>query len=367
MQPNLDWYASISKQHGLSPRCPFASVYRCPRFYQSLSLLGEAGSTKIDPAEDRRLKEGWRKTDLWPVTDEQATSISGPGNEITHFSHFCPEVSFDRFGLFATDLHKYTDEIDIGNAHKVLRKEGASQDDWRWSWWHIVPLHYTECPLYSLIKLEKGRKEVTENQRIWDRITRNPVYVTIGLLGSIASIIALWFIFSPGNVIKQDFNLESSTTNKNERIDKNSKKYMGENNNPIYPKLHGDDVLIPHFLIENIKRNENNINYVFDPNKPVYSAYDFNGWLISGNSARIKLKYSIITKEGDYWRAKYMKNKRFHPVQIIDTTLDNPFFEANIAWAKIENYGSNWNNFLFVDMSERSPCLCLGEECPRNK
>ena len=155
-----------------------------------------------------------------------------------------------------------------------------------------------------------------------------------------------------------------------ERVDKNTvsiKKNVGENTNQIYPKLNGNDVLVPHFLIENIKKKKNNINYVFDPSKPVYSAYDFNGWLVLGNSARSKLKYSAITKEGDYWIAKDMKNKRFHPVQIIDTTLDNPFFEKNIAWALIENYGSGWSNLPFVDMSEGSPCLCLGGECPQNK
>ena len=90
--PNLDWYLSISTRQQLSPRCPYASVYRCPRFFQSLSLLGEAGSTKIDPKEDEKLKEIWEKTDVWPITTEQATSISGPGDEIKHFTHFCPEV-----------------------------------------------------------------------------------------------------------------------------------------------------------------------------------------------------------------------------------------------------------------------------------
>jgi len=155
VQPNLDWYVSISKQHGLSPRCPFASVYRCPRFYQSLSLLGEAGSTKINPEEDGRLKEGWQRTDVWPITDEQATSISGPGDESKHFSHFCPEVLFDRFGLFTDELHKYADDIDASIIHKELSKEGALPDDWRWSWNFANPLHYTECALYSLLKAGK--------------------------------------------------------------------------------------------------------------------------------------------------------------------------------------------------------------------
>ena len=80
----------------------------------------------------------WEKTDIWPTSAEQTTLVSVPGGDIRHFSRFCPEVSFERFGLFATDLHKYTDEIDVGNAHKVLRREEASPDDWRWNWWDKV-------------------------------------------------------------------------------------------------------------------------------------------------------------------------------------------------------------------------------------
>jgi hypothetical protein len=207
--PNLDWYLGISLSQQLSPRCPYASVYRCPRFFQSLSLLGDAGSTKIDSMEDNNLKESWEKTDIWPTTAEQATSVSGPVDDIKHFSRFCPEVSFERFGLFAAELHKYTDEFDVGNAHKVLCRERVLPDDWRWDWWHIVPMHYSECPLYSLVKLGKGRMKAKKNQ-FWDKVAKHPVYITIGLVGSIASVIGLWYAFSPGNTMRQGSKLESS-------------------------------------------------------------------------------------------------------------------------------------------------------------
>ena len=334
--PNLDWYLGVSNRLQLSPRCPYASVYRCPRFFQSLSLLGDAGSTRIDPYEDDRLKQSWEKTDIWPVTAEQATSISGPGDEIRHFARFCPEVSFDHFGLFATELHKYADEIDVGSAHQILLREQALSDDWRWSWSHIEPMHYTECALYSLLNLGKGKDapkptfpniglpdsitthtvsvteadnltandvddlimhmyehpeikafevyyreenphlkkaiddfkissntvemhyykdpdhdlsfikvhknttesdwekhliasspmyfkrvislterqrkkmEMQENQTIWDKVLRHPVYVIMALLGSIASIIGLLYVFLASDAIDQDAKLESS-------------------------------------------------------------------------------------------------------------------------------------------------------------
>ena len=181
--PNLNWYISVSKDQRLSPRCPFASVYRCPRFYQSLSLLGRAGSTEIAPEEDKRLKDEWQKTDVWPVTDEQATMIAGPKDEIKHFSRFCPEVIYDRFGFFATELHKFSDEIDMSAAHAKLRNEGALPDDWKWNWSRIDPLHYTECPLYSLLRAGKGKntpKPIFPNIGMPDSISEEKISVTLG-------------------------------------------------------------------------------------------------------------------------------------------------------------------------------------------
>ncbi len=152
--PNLDWYTTISRSRGLPPRCPFASVHRCPRFYQSLSLLGEAGSTKIQSGQDKELLEKWRMSDLWPATTEQATSIFGPAGQTRHFVRFCPEVTFERFGLFASSLHDYADETDRDLAHAHLGKGRAGSDDWRWTWANTEGLHYSECPLYSLLAQE---------------------------------------------------------------------------------------------------------------------------------------------------------------------------------------------------------------------
>jgi hypothetical protein len=49
--PNFDWYSKIGKELGLPPRCPYASVDRCPRYFYSRSLMGDAGATKIEPSE----------------------------------------------------------------------------------------------------------------------------------------------------------------------------------------------------------------------------------------------------------------------------------------------------------------------------
>jgi len=157
VQPTISWYKGISALAGLIPRCPYASVLRCPRFYQSLSLLGEAGSTQIETFKDEWLKQEWQKSDLWPVTDEQATMIAGPADKTKHFGRFCPEVLFERFGLFACDASRYGDEIDVEIAHSELSERGTPPEDWRWQWSYVKPCHYTDCPLSSLIRDGKGR------------------------------------------------------------------------------------------------------------------------------------------------------------------------------------------------------------------
>ncbi len=157
--PDLQWYIFESKEKGMLPRCPFASAYRCPRYYQSISLLGKAGGTAIDQEEDKRLLERWNTSDLWPIVDEQATSISGSDNRYDIYSKFCPEVLFDRFGWFATFMAEYADEIDRDTAHKQLGSFARKEGDWRWAWAHVTPMHYSVCPLYAPLTVgifEKG-------------------------------------------------------------------------------------------------------------------------------------------------------------------------------------------------------------------
>lgn len=166
IHPNLEWYTGVSERKGRVPRCPFATVERCPRFYQSVSLLGNVRvTTKIPSTEDQRLLDLWSKTDLWPKVMEQETSVSGDKHL---FSNFCPEVAFETFGLFATSLSRFADEIDRDSRHKALTMSGVGGgNDWRWSWEYVTPQHYTECPLYSILKtspvsLSKPPEEIVQ-------------------------------------------------------------------------------------------------------------------------------------------------------------------------------------------------------------
>lgn len=149
-QPGLSWYKQQSKLAGVLPRCPFAALERCPRFFQSISLLGEAGvATALKPEEDHRLMTAWEKSELWPRTNEHASSVMGPSDDPRHFRNFCPEVSFERFGLFAANLSRHADEVDAEVAHRRLSAAKAPGSDWRWRWSWAEPMHYTDCPLYS--------------------------------------------------------------------------------------------------------------------------------------------------------------------------------------------------------------------------
>lgn len=153
--PAWEWYSQKSAELGLPPRCPFASVKRCPRYYESLSLLGLAGSTKIDQEEDERLKHFWERSDLWPPIREYRPAILGDSN----FSNFCPEIIYDRFGYFSSHLRDYGDEIDRDFAHRKLKNLNISGEHWRWRWGSIRAMHYSECSLYSPLREGGGFRE----------------------------------------------------------------------------------------------------------------------------------------------------------------------------------------------------------------
>jgi len=149
LKPDLDWYTRLSHDKGVPPRCPFANVHRCPRYYSSLWLIGrKGGATQIAPEVDEALLRKWQKSDLWPVTLEQGPGAFGTGDRIS-FSNMCPETTYDRFGWFTSGLYPYADEVDQEAAHARLGRFGDDGEEWRWSWWMLHPMHYTECPLYS--------------------------------------------------------------------------------------------------------------------------------------------------------------------------------------------------------------------------
>jgi hypothetical protein len=185
--PDLKWYEEVTKRKGLKePRCPFASVEKCPRYYQSLSLLGSAGATAIDEREDEKLHKKWEHHHLWPKTSEQATSIGSREDKPHIYSRFCPEVSHEAFGLFADFLARYTDERDAELASERLGETGARSNDWRWSWQQVTPMHYADCPLYSPLLHDASN---LAEKKWWERPAG---IVALGILVTVIGGLILW-------------------------------------------------------------------------------------------------------------------------------------------------------------------------------
>jgi hypothetical protein len=149
------WYSAESRKQGLPPRCPLACAELCPRYYQSLDALGREGRiTKISSARSASLERKWKVFQAVIAEEEPYTSIaSWPDRQVLGIHHFCPEVSYEVYGSFASDMHEYVDEID--------REFG---EDPRWM--SITPQHYTECREYSIhATFAAGKPSKTPGQR----------------------------------------------------------------------------------------------------------------------------------------------------------------------------------------------------------
>jgi 5-methylcytosine-specific restriction endonuclease McrA len=143
--PTFDWYSGESRKFGLPPRCPIAHAELCPRYWQSLDALGRkrpGGITTIPGEQDAALQRKWKMfsaviAEEEPIADEYSVT------------HFCPEVTYNIFGYFASFLHEYVDDIDREIVWKLHERDGTTdQVDARWQ--YITPLHYTECREYSI-------------------------------------------------------------------------------------------------------------------------------------------------------------------------------------------------------------------------
>lgn len=177
------WYSAESRKQKLSPRCPIAHAELCPRYYESLVVLGmeHAGHVPITQVASERsasLERKWKP--FQSVIAEEGPSTFWAADERASVNHLCPEVSYDIFGYFASDLYHYADGIDRELAEKGYERDGiAEQFDARWE--SVTPRHYTECREYSIhatfaaVKSSKAgrqRDEVSPKRR-WQVLARD--------------------------------------------------------------------------------------------------------------------------------------------------------------------------------------------------
>lgn len=165
--------------------------------YASIYLLGKANiTTRMQDDIIKELKSYWSKSDLFPALAEHDTGIFGPDGRTTGFSNFCPEVSYDIFGLFAISLHEYADEIDREAAHRQLEKK-SYQKDWRWSWASVLPIHYLKCPAYSQLLSSHAVSPIDslEKKHEQDVIEIKPGFMGISInIRSFITRIAKWWL-----------------------------------------------------------------------------------------------------------------------------------------------------------------------------
>ena len=167
IEPNISWYLSLSREREVEPRCPFSTVERCPRYLDSLSLLKHMGYTSISEDEYQQLRKRWKDSEFIPRIAEYDTSVSG--SDISKcMSNYCPEVSYESFGFFASQLCQIGDALDKEIAYARLSNLGIPESSWQWKWLGLKPMHYTECPLYSpliylSVKDASGKTDATPN------------------------------------------------------------------------------------------------------------------------------------------------------------------------------------------------------------
>jgi len=101
-QPTLKWYNRHQcQQESFAPLPVCASVQPLSPYYQSVSLLGEAGvATAIEPEEDSKL---WSSGSV-PTSGLSLMNNTRSERAPQHFLQFLPEVSFDRYGWFGVAL-----------------------------------------------------------------------------------------------------------------------------------------------------------------------------------------------------------------------------------------------------------------------
>ncbi len=151
--------------------------------------MGIAGvSAPIPPKENQKLKRKWENSDIHLIVDEQKPSISP-----NIFKNFCPEVINDRFGWFACLLQSFSHESEKKLMHARLRKGNITKNDWRWTWAKVIPLHFTDCSLYSLLIHQNGfsafyknpgeSDQEDDNELTGDSFAHSPDFRCVSLQG----------------------------------------------------------------------------------------------------------------------------------------------------------------------------------------
>lgn len=113
-------------------------------------------------------------------------------------------------------------------------------------------------------------------------------------------------------------------------------------------KVDGKDVLVHDDLIKEIRE--------YDPQKPVYGLI----WDVVAPFSRSRVEKEVMTREGNWWRAKNAAGKRFHPAQGTpgDTKASNwHFSEVQNKVPIVAQNDPNKTWWLDTSNGENNPCI----------
>lgn len=150
--PDSSWYRSKSIEADAPLSCPYANVHKCPRYYESIYMLGKVGIiTSIGTSKKEELDVLWEESGLSPVISEDGTGIGWSDGKLSSISNFCPEVSFTYYHYYASFLARHADEIDKDCGYRIAEREKI-QNDWRYQWACVSACHFLDCSVYDQVK-----------------------------------------------------------------------------------------------------------------------------------------------------------------------------------------------------------------------
>ncbi len=164
--PDLEWYKKISAKNKVLPRCPYASVYKCPIYFRSRALLRRTNADELDKNEEEKIIKYWKNSELdLSLLEEEPTIYYGDKRQIESVTNFCPEATFYIYGYFVSFISDSGDETDRAIRYNNLKKQNIKQDSWAWNWSGLRSKHYTDCRMYSVLSNEK-KIEGSKNNNI---------------------------------------------------------------------------------------------------------------------------------------------------------------------------------------------------------
>ncbi|MAF15846.1 MAG: hypothetical protein CMG93_07680 [Marinomonas sp.] len=151
--PNKEWYIKESKKAGVPPRCPYAHHRKCPRYWETTSLLKQAGVIAgLSEEEDKNTYTFWKSNMmLAELAEDMVTLNQGQHGGVDGMFRACPEVASKFIHLYADTFYKYVDDTDRITGHQIMEQEGL-KNSWRSRWMHLSPKHYLDCEVFESAK-----------------------------------------------------------------------------------------------------------------------------------------------------------------------------------------------------------------------